>query len=71
MTYIRMGGSSPPLVAPHGAASQAQAQKLSTTFAQANDQKAAQYFAIAMGGLIVIFSTLHWSRVMYKPHIAR
>lgn len=42
------------------------AQMLSIAVAQANDQKAAQYFAIAMAGLIVLFSTLHWSRIIYN-----
>jgi hypothetical protein len=53
------------------ALTQAQASGPSMTIVQANNQKAAQYFAITIAGLIVIVSALHWSRLMHKSEFTR
>jgi hypothetical protein len=45
-----------------------QSKSLASLIIQWNNQKAAQYLAVAMAGLIVLFATLHWSRFIYNRY---
>lgn len=60
--------------APHGGTSLPagrRVSKLSMAIAQAKNQKAAQYFAVSMAGVIIVFSVLHWTRLMYRSRFTR
>jgi hypothetical protein len=46
-------------------------ENISTVIAQENDQRAVQYFAIAMAGLIVLFSAFHWSQLIYAKYASK
>jgi hypothetical protein len=35
------------------------------------DQQAACYFAMAMAGLIILFTTFHWSRFLYSRYASK
>jgi hypothetical protein len=53
---------------PHGGgtnstAAAKKAMQIKMAIAQANDQTAAKWFAVAMAGLILVFTMFHWSRV--------
>jgi hypothetical protein len=52
-------------------ATETQTQKLSAAIVQINDQKAAQYFAVAVAGLIALFTVLHWSRLIYRHYVSK
>jgi hypothetical protein len=52
-------------------ATETQSRKRSAAIAQVNDQKAAQYFAVAVAGLIALFTILHWSRLIYSRYVSK
>ena len=35
------------------------------------DQQAAEHFAMAMAGLIILFTTFHWSRFLYSRYASK
>jgi hypothetical protein len=35
------------------------------------DQQAAEHFAMAMAGLIILFTTFHWSRFLYSRYTSK
>lgn len=53
------------------ASTKGKALQIAIAIAQVNDQKAAQYFAVAMAGLVVLFSTHHWSRYIYNRYASK
>jgi hypothetical protein len=64
---------------PHGggtnstaaAAAAKKAMQIKMAIAQANDQTAAKWFAVAMAGLILLFTVFHWSRFLYSRYASK
>jgi hypothetical protein len=67
------GGNSTAAAAAAAAASAAakKASLLKQALVQRNNERAPWAFAIAMGGLIVLFTLFHWSRYFYSRHCSK